>query len=152
MILPEFVEISFKMPFYDIYFEDHSWDEDKYEKEPTELMELCDALAIEIDTNFLYEEYSKNIYAGGDIYVFYTVKNNNTFIYFDLIREPTDQSGMVFIGIKFLFADFVKIKEKVLALYFKAKIHTDLTEDYFQNKLHQFLNENNSRKIHKFNN
>jgi hypothetical protein len=151
MMIPEFVEISFKMPFYDIYFEDHSWDEDKYEKEPTELIELCNVLGIELDTNFLYEEYNKNIYAGGDIYVFYALENNS-FIYFDLISDPTDQSAMVFIGIRFLFDDYLKIKEKIQSLYFEAKVHTDLTEDYFQHKIQLFLIGNNNRKIYKFNN
>lgn len=85
----EFVEISFKMPFYDIYFEDESWDESKFDKSPNELLAICIALDIQIDTNFLFDEYNKNLYFGGDIHVFHSKKYDDTLIYFDLLSSQS---------------------------------------------------------------
>jgi hypothetical protein len=121
--IPEFVEISFSIPFYDIYFEDESWDESKFEKCPTELLAICKALDIYLDTNFLYDEYNKNLYVGGDIHIFYSKENAESFIYFDLQRDKFDQMAMVFVGIRFRVKDLTSIKEKILPLYFKAAAH-----------------------------
>jgi hypothetical protein len=151
--IPEFVEVSFSMPFYDIYFEDESWDESKFEKCPTELLAICKALDIHIDTNLLYEEYNKNLYVGGDIHIFYSKENAESFIYFDLLRDKFDQMAMVFIGIRFQVSDLTSIKEKILSLYFKANVHTDLTEDYFSNKLSKISKQQNQvtdRIIHQY--
>ncbi len=151
---PEYIEISFQMPFYDLYFEDENWDESKVEKQPNELIEICKLLDIQIDTNFLYDEYNKNLYTGGDIHVFHSIKYAGTFIYFDLIRDKTDQMAMVFIGFRFLLKAIAPIKEKILSLYFKACVHTDLTEDYFQNKLFNITKGNATdlkRTIHHYN-
>jgi hypothetical protein len=152
--IPAFVEVSFSMPFYDIYFEDESWDESKFKKCPTELLAICKALDIHIDTNFLYDEYNKNLYVGGDIHIFYSKENADMFIYFDLQRDKFDQMAMVFIGIRFRVKDLASIKEKILSLYFKATVHTDLTEDYFSNKLSKISKQQNQtidRIIHHYN-
>jgi hypothetical protein len=45
MPIPEYVELEFMMPFYEMYFPD-TWNDNNLPKNPFELMELCEALNI----------------------------------------------------------------------------------------------------------
>jgi hypothetical protein len=131
--IPAYVEISFKMPFYDLYYEGE-WDE-QIPKQPHELLALCNWLQIELNTDLLYETYSPAKIGQGDIYILKSPLSEGSFLYFDLLKDPYDQMAMVSIGLRVPTLDLDKIRLILRPLYFKSKPRSPLEEDYFNQKL-----------------
>jgi hypothetical protein len=63
---PEYVELSFSLPFYELYFLTENWDE-TLPKTPTELLELCQEMEIKIDPEFLYTQFDTTKINHGNI-------------------------------------------------------------------------------------
>ncbi len=134
MTIPEYVELEFMMPFYEMYFPD-TWNDNKLPKNPFELIELCDYLNIKLDTDFLYDEYELTDYKKGDIYIFYPFDRKDIFIYFDLLKDEYDQMAMVLLGVRLKTVDKINIKDILKKLYFKSTTRSNFHEDYFNQSL-----------------
>jgi hypothetical protein len=132
----EYVELKFMMPFYEMYFPD-TWNDNQLARNPFELKELSEYLAINLDTDFLYSEYEKTIYTGGDIYIFYPKENKNLFLYFDLLKDKYDQMAMIWIGVRIKIEDKKAVRDILEKLYFKSTTRSDFSEDYFNQGLHK---------------
>jgi hypothetical protein len=136
MTKPEYVELEFAMPFYEMYFPD-TWNDNKLPKNPFELIELCEKLMIKLDTGFLYEEYEKTEYKKGDIYIFYATSDRDIFLYFDLLKDEYDQMAMVVIGVRIKTIDRETVREVLEKFYFKSTTRSDFQEDYFNHSLYR---------------
>src|SRR4051812_10871921 len=118
MNVPEFVELEFYMPFYELFSSDQNND-NPIVKQAFELEELCNKLSIAIDANILYETYKQTDYVNGDVFVFYSKGNKNTFIYLDLLKDEYDQMNMILIGVRIPMTIMADIKLIMMKLYFK---------------------------------
>jgi hypothetical protein len=56
MKIPEYIEMSFAMPFYEFYYPD-TWNNNNLAKNPYELIELTQKLNINLDPDFLFTTY-----------------------------------------------------------------------------------------------
>lgn len=130
--VPEFVEVEFAMPFYEMYYP--LLDEDS-EIDPFELKELCNFLSIKFDTELLFTEYEKTKIEEGNIHIYYSELNKDIFLYFDLLKDKYDQMDMVIIGVRVKTNDLTKTREILHKLYFKSTTRTDIQEDYFNQSL-----------------
>lgn len=133
---PEFVELSFALPFYEIYFSDY-WNDNSSPTIPLELLELCDCTNVELNTQFLYDEYVKLQDGQRDIFIFYSKSSKDIFLYIDLFKEDTDQVGMIIIEVRVKTIDKERIKRILEKLYFKSSIRSNFSEDYFIQKLNR---------------
>lgn len=131
---PEFVEYSFVMPFYEMYFPD-IWNESECPRNAFELNELCKELDIVLDTDFLFEEYEKIKPNSGDIFIFYSKYSKDIFLYFDLFNDVYDQTAMIKLGVRIPTKDSEEIKHILMKLYFKSVIRSNFQEDYFIHSL-----------------
>jgi len=150
--LPEFVELEFALPFYEMYFPD-TYNDNKLPKNPFELRKLAEELHIRLDTDFLFKTYEQTEYGKGDIFVFYSQQSKDTFIYFDLLKDEHDQMNMIVLGVRVPIADREKIREKLWELYFKSTTRSDFQEDYFNQSLWRVVTDKipyNKRKVHHF--
>ncbi len=149
---PEHIELSFHLPFYEIYFPADNWDV-SLPKKPTELIELCQEMAIKIDLEFLLLEYEATKTNQGDIYIFYPLNKKDSFIYFDFHKDPTDQMAMIQLGVRIKTEDKTTIKTILEKLYFKSTTRSNFQEDYFNQLLNSIATKkipNNERTIHSF--
>lgn len=94
----EHVELSFHLPFYEIYFPADNFDE-SLPKKPTELLELCQEMIMKIDLDLLLLEFETTKTNQGDIYIFYASNKKDSFIYFDFHKESTDQMAVIQLGV-----------------------------------------------------
>lgn len=136
MNIPDYVELEFAMPFYEMYFPD-TWNDNKLSKNPFELIELSQKLNIILDTDFLYDSYEVTDYKSGDIYLFYQNNNKEIFLYFDLLKDEYDQMAMVNFGVRVKTENKREIKEILKKLYFKSTTRSDFQEDYFNQSLNR---------------
>jgi hypothetical protein len=141
MIKPEYVELEFAMPFYEMYFPD-TWNDNKLAQNPFELIELSAQLNIEIDTEFLFNEYERTQNQKDDIYIFYPSDRKDIFIYFDLRKDKYDQMAMVVVGVRIKTVDKRAAKQILEKLYFKSTTRSDLQEDYFNQTLFKVATNN----------
>ncbi len=149
---PEFVELSFSLPFYEIYFPADNWDEN-LPKKPIELLELCEVMAIKIDPEFLYSEFETTKINHEGIYIFYPLDRKDIFIYFDFYKDPTDQMAMIQFGVRIKTENKTIIKTILEKLYFKSTTRSNFQEDYFNQMLSRIATNripNNERIIHNF--
>lgn len=135
MTIPEYVELQFMLPFYEMYFPD-TWNDNNLKRNPFELLELCKCLNIKLDTDFLYNEYESTENKKGNIYIFYSNNNKNFFIYFDFLKDEYDQMAMVLLGVRVKTIDKKRIKDILKKLYFKSTTRSDFQEDYFNQSLY----------------
>lgn len=137
MLDPQFVEIEFSMPFYEMYFPD-TWNDNNLVRNPFELIELGQYLNIIIDTNLLYDYYTSTPINKGDIYIFYkSLEDKNLFIYFDLFKDSIDQMAMIRFGVRIKKSDYENVKKILNKLYFKSTTRTSIKEDYFNNYMYK---------------
>jgi hypothetical protein len=136
MIKPEYVELEFSMPFYEMYFSD-TWNDGNLPKNPFELTELCDSMGIILDTDILYKEYEAAKYKEGDIYIFYLNNNKDIFIYFDLYKDQYDQMAMIVLGVRIKTVNKSIVKPILEKLYFKSTTRSDFQEDYFNQSFYR---------------
>lgn len=134
MEIPEFVEIEFSIPFFDIYFNEE-WDALNFPKNPVELKNICQAIDICLETNYLYEEYCKTPIQKGDLYFFFSKNSKDVFLFFDLFKPADDQMAMKRLGMRIPLNILPKIRKKVMKLYLKSRPRTAIQEDYFNGKL-----------------
>ena len=152
MNIPEYVEMKFSMPFYEFYFPD-VWNENNLPKNPFEIINLCQKLDIILDTDFLYKEYDNTTIKEGNIYLFYSNNNEETFIYFDLLKDEFDQMVMVHFGVRVKTEIEKEVKEILKQLYFKSTTRSDFTEDYFNESLNRIATDripNQKRIVKKY--
>lgn len=136
MTKPEFVELEFALPFYEMYHPD-TWNDKNLPRNPFELQELCEKLKIKLDTDFLYDAYENTEYKKGDIYIFYADATRDIFLYFDLLKDEYDQMAMVLIGVRVKTAEKEAVREILEKLYFKSTTRSDFSEDYFNQSLYR---------------
>jgi CRISPR/Cas system CMR subunit Cmr6 (Cas7 group RAMP superfamily) len=149
MEVPEFVEIEFSMPFYEIYFETGS-DLDNQEPNPIIFLQIAKYLSINFDAYFLYNKYVFTQINQGDIYI-YLAKNENIFLFLDLYKPADDQMAMIRIGFRIRSEDLTIIKEKLMEIYFRSPPRSAFQEDYFNQNLLRIKNNlipNSTRIIH----
>jgi hypothetical protein len=149
---PEHVELSFSLPFYELYFPADNWDEN-LPKTPIELLELCQEMEIKIDPEFLYTQFDTTKINQGDIYIFYSSNQQDSFIYFDFHKDPTDQMAMIQFGVRTKTENKKKIKTILEKLYFKSTTRSNFQEDYFNQLLNSIATNkipNSKRIIHSF--
>ena len=149
---PEFVELSFIMPFYEMYFPVDNWDEN-LPKKPKELIDLCKEMKINIDVEFLYSEYNTTKINQGNSYIFYKSTKKDSFIYFDFHKDPTDQMAMIQLGVRVKTEYKTKIKSILEKLYFKSTTRSNFQEDYFNELLNSIATNkipSKERIIHSF--
>ncbi|WP_282133851.1 hypothetical protein [Cellulophaga baltica] len=149
--IPDFVEVEFAMPFYEMYYPLLDYD---CEIDPFELKELCNFLSIKLDTELLFNEYEKTKIEEGNIHIYFSEINKDIFIYFDLLKDKYDQMDMVIIGVRIKTDDLTKTREILHNLYFKSTTRSDIQEDYFNQSLWRVANEripNNKRVVKRMN-
>ena len=149
---PEYVELSFSMPFYEMYYPVDNWDE-SFSKKPPVLLELCHAMSIKIDLEFLFSEFEDTKINQGNIYIFYLSDKNESFIYFDFFKDPTDQMAMIQLGVRIKIVNKTAIKKNLEKLYFKSTTRSNFQEDYFNQLLNSIATNripNIERTIHSF--
>lgn len=131
---PEYLEIEFAMPFYELYYPD-LYNDNKLPKNPFELEELCNLMDTAIDFNklyYLYESYKSN---EGEILIFHSNSNNERFIFIDLFKDLHDQMNMVKLGVRIKELEKEQIRKVLEKLYFKSTTRSDWQEDYFNQSL-----------------
>lgn len=133
---PEFVELSFSLPFYELYFTD-IWEDNPDKRNPHELIEISKALDIQIDMNNLFEIYDNEKIGTGDIWFAFSQNSKEVFLFFDLFKDPIDQMAMIRFGIRILQKDYVKMKELLMELYLKSRPRSAFQEDYFNQPLYK---------------
>jgi hypothetical protein len=149
---PEYVELSFHLPFYEIYFPADNFDE-SLPKKPTELLELCQEMEIKIDLDFLLLEFETTKTNQGDIYIFYASNKKDSFIYFDFHKGSTDQMAVIQLGVRIKTENKTDIKTILEKLYFKSTTRSNFQEDYFNQLLNSIATNRistNERTIHSF--
>jgi hypothetical protein len=149
--IPEFVEVEFAMPFYEMYYPVLDYDCDI---DPFELNELCDFLSIKINTQLVFNEYEKTKIEEGDINIYFSHLNKNIFLYLDLLKDKYDQMDMIVIGVRIKTIDLEKVRSILHKLYFKSTTRSDIQEDYFNQSLWRMANDrvpNNKRVVKKIN-
>ncbi len=134
LLKPSFIEFSFKMPFYEIYFSE-DWILPNLERNPDELNELCESLNIKIDTDLLYEIYDNLPIEKPNIQIFYAEESKEEFIYLDLFKEKTDQMSVILFGVRLQSKKAKKIKKTMMKLYVKSRVRSNFEEDYFNSML-----------------
>ncbi len=148
--IPEFVEISFLMPFLELYYPVDDWGNEA-EKSTDNFMALCNAVGVKMDAEKLKEIFLNRREAGGDIYVYYAKGTKDVFMTFDLAVDPTDQMGTFVLGMRIKYQDLEAIKKFIHPIYFKSSTRSAYQEDYFNRQLQQLVNENpywNKRKLY----
>ncbi len=131
---PEFLEIEFAMPFYELYYLD-LYNDNKLPKNPFELRELCQLLNTEIDFNSLYENYEKTKDNEGEIMVYHSTDSDDRFILIDLLKDKYDLMNMVTVGVRIKETEKELIRKVLEKLYFKSTTRSDWQEDYFNQSL-----------------
>ena len=154
MIIPQFVEISFLMPFLELYYPANDWGNEA-KKNTDNFMALCNAIGVKMDAEKLKDIFlERRETAGGDIYIYYAKGTKDVFMTFDLAIDPTDQMGTFVLGIRIKYVDLNKIKKMINPIYFKSTTRSAYQEDYFNSQLQQLVNEDtywNKRILHKIN-
>ena len=149
---PDYVELSFSMPFYEMYYPVDNWDE-SLPKKPTVLLELCQEMSIKIDLEFLFSEFEATKVNQGNIYIFYRSDKKESFIYFDFFKDLTDQMAMIQLGVRIKTVNKTAIKTILEKLYFKSSTRSNFQEDYFNQLLNSIATNriaNIERTIHSF--
>ena len=133
---PDYLEIEFAMPFYELYYPD-LYNDNKLQKNPFELEELCQKLNTKIDFELLYKTYETTKDEEGEIMVYHSFETEERFIYIDLLKDKYDQMNMVTIAVRIKYSEKKSIKETLEKLYFKSTTRSDWQEDYFNQSLWQ---------------
>lgn len=131
---PEYLEIEFAMPFYELFYPD-LYNDNKLPKNPFELEELCELMGTSIDFDqlyCLYESYKDN---EGEILIFHSNSTNERFIFIDLFKDMYDQMNMVKLGVRIKEQEKDLIRGVLEKLYFKSTTRSDWQEDYFNQTL-----------------
>lgn len=131
---PDFLEIEFAMPFYELYYPD-LYNDLKLPKNPFEMEELCLKLNTSIDFELLYKTYETARDEEGEIMVYHSDESDEVFIYIDLLKDKYDQMNMVTIGVRIREIEKESIRETLEKLYFKSTTRSDWQEDYFNQTL-----------------
>jgi hypothetical protein len=134
MTKPEYVEISFGMPFLELYYGE-KWGINDIEKHPILLLKLCNKMDIEIDTNQLHDLFLSTEL----IVVLFAKSNKEVFITFDFKKDPTDQMGFCSIGIRYKTADVKHIEKELEMIYFNSAVRSGLLYDYFTEDLYNIV-------------
>jgi hypothetical protein len=133
---PEYVEISFGMPFLELYY-GKEWETNETEKNTTSLVELCEKLKIEINTNQLLDLFLHTEV----IAVLFAKFNKDVFLTFDCKKDPTDQMGFCKIGLRYKTVDILNIEKELENIYFNSTVRSGLTYDYFTEDLYNTVSK-----------
>ena len=153
MFTPEFVEISFLMPFFELYYPADDWENETL-KNTDDFMALCNAMNVKIDVEKLKDTFLETKSRQGDIYVYFAKNTKDVFMTFDFAKDPTDQMATYVLGYRIKYENLEEIKKLIQPIYFKSSTRSAYQEDYFNRYLQQLVNEKpnwNKRIIHKFN-
>lgn len=124
----DFVEFSFCLPVFDLFY--LKW-EDNLTKSGKELKEICQILKIEIDVEFIESEYWKE--DNNNVFIFHSKTSVNNFILLDLLKDDYDQCNMITIAVR-VHKDFdIIIRDLLLTLYKKSSPRSNFQIDYFNN-------------------
>lgn len=137
------------MPFYEMYFPGE-WGDDYSSADPALLRELSAALNVDLDPAHLYKLYDETKYREGDIYIFYSRNSKDVFLYFDLLKEETDQMAMIVLGARIFTKDMERIRKILMKLYLRSAPRSAWQEDYFNRALWKTANgevQNNDRNV-----
>lgn len=135
---PEYLEIEFAMPFYELYFPD-LYNDNNLPKNPFELLELSNHLNTEVDFDLLFEAY-ENDSNEGEIFIFHDQDSDERFICLDLLKDEYDQMNMITIGVRIRQSDYLETRRILEKLYFKSTTRSDWQEDYFNQTLYRKVN------------
>jgi hypothetical protein len=127
----DYVEFSFHLPIADLFYE--KWDEDPLKPDGKELNFICDLLRIKIEKEKIEEKFWGH---ENSVEVFHGAKNPETFIYFDLARDPQDQCMMIHLGVRCNRELDEKVRDKLLELYKKLTPRSNFEIDYFNQSLY----------------
>jgi hypothetical protein len=126
----DYVEFSFHLPIGDLFYE--KWDEDLLKQDGKQLNFICDLLQIKIEKEKIEQKFWNQ---ENSVEVFHGLSDIETFIYFDLARDPQDQCMMIRLGVRCNRELDVKVRDKLLELYKKLTPRSNFEIDYFN----QFL-------------
>ena len=152
MMIPEFVEISFLMPFFELYYPADDWENETL-KNTDDFMSLCNTMNVKIDVEKLKDIFLETKSGQGDIYVYYAKNTKDVFMTFDFAKDPTDQMATYVLGYRIKYENLEEIKKLIQPIYFKSTTRSAYQEDYFNKQLQSLVNENpywNKRILHKF--
>ena len=152
LIFPEFLEISFLMPFLELYYPADDWGNETL-KNIDNFMALCNAMDVKMDAGKLKAIFLKTKSGQGDIYVYYAKGTKDVFMTFDFAKDPTDQMGTFVLGLRIKHENLEEIKKLIHPIYFKSTTRSAYQEDYFNKQLQKLVNEDlhwNKRILHKF--
>jgi hypothetical protein len=126
-----YVEFSFHLPIADLFYE--RWDEDPLKRDGKEINSIGDLLHIKIDKAKIEKKFRSQ---ENSVEVFHGTLNIETFIYFDLERDPQDQCMMVHLGVRCSRELDEKVRDKLLELYKKLTPRSNFEIDYFNQSLY----------------
>ena len=99
-----------------------------------EIVELANILNIEVNRDTITNAYGKI----DCIEIFHSKDDHETFLYFDLIKDNTDQNDMLFFGIRFQRENFDQVLYPILDIYNKLKTTSPLKYDKWGYSLFAF--------------
>lgn len=124
--IQNYLEFSFALPFGDLFFE--NWNYDEWKKDGKEINTVSEYLKIPIDFKYLFNKFENESI---DIDVFHNPNNLEEFISVEFVDDPTDQCGMVVLGVRCLKNKEKKIIEILFELYKKRQPRSNFNIDYF---------------------
>ncbi|MDX2360162.1 MAG: hypothetical protein QNK23_05120 [Crocinitomicaceae bacterium] len=128
----DYVEFSFALPFGDLFFED--WNENDWKKDGKQINEISEDLCIPFDFEYLDGRFENDSI---DVEVFHKPNDSEEFISIEFADDPTDQCGMVILGVRCLKEKENKIRESLFDLYKKGQPRSSFSIDYFNQTLYR---------------
>jgi hypothetical protein len=117
-----YVEFSFHVSFSELFNIDPPWE---IELTGNEIISVLNRLQIKFDKELLVKKYLDA--SNHSVEVFHSIYDEQIFVYFDMLKDPTDQIDMFYIGISCLKADEKEIHEILLNIYRVLKTHSLFT-------------------------
>jgi hypothetical protein len=147
--MSNYIEFSFHLPFYDLIYNNWSSLE---ELDNHEIVAITQWLGIALDIDALTKEYEKVKNGKGDIFVFFHPTDKETFLYFDLFNEETDQCGMIQLGVRCLRSERETALRVIEPLFYKSSPRSSLSMDWSNLMLQRSIEDSDfylkKRKIH----
>lgn len=94
----DFIEMYFHLPFGDLVFE--GWSEPEEVLDGRELVGIARCLGISIEPAQLVAEMEARPLGSGDVFFYHSPTLPGAFLMIDYFKDPTDQCGMVRLGVR----------------------------------------------------
>lgn len=143
---PKYIEYSFRLPFYELYYPSMDF-LDADPQDTSQIEKVLAALGININLNWLFEYYNNLPTSQNSVFVAYSKTNPEQFLFLDLFKDPTDQMSVITFGIRLAYGSKTTLKKLLAPIYLKSTTRSNFEEDYFNHKLKRFCTENKGEII-----